>query len=477
MKNIIIILFTSLILTSCDNGNSEMSIVFSGDVILDRGLGDEIKLQGDSILINTLKRITKNNFLIVNYEGTFIKPGLTQNDFFKFKADGNSALILKQAGVSHRSKAIKHIFDFGKLGFENTPEILNKNQLISPGENCEPEILIKGRYKCAVISASLTTNYDSLCISTIEQLKNSIRIFENTYSSIPLVLYIHWRSEFQPKPDTWQRELAKDLIKSGVDAIIGHHPSIPQTIEFIAGKPVFYGIGNFKADAYLPVTNYSYIAELTVTDKIQNVKILPVRIENCIPKSIDPKEQISIIKNQLSCSEGICAIQLTDSWLIKPIQSVDFRENTSLWFFSDCKIITAVKRLQTGTHLLTIYTQDDTLNTVSLHGKLSELQISDINNDGITDILLGISKKVHFDPTLKKRINIYSFQNQNLQPLWLGTKFVYDMENFDIIKTENSNFLTTIEIDENGKRFKGTYEWDNFGFALIELNQIKNNEN
>jgi len=105
------------------------------------------------------------------------------------------------------------------------------------------------------------------------------------------------------------------------------------------------------------------------------------------------------------------------------------------------------------------------------------LLISDINNDGCSDILIGISKNVHFDPEIKKRINIYTYQNQNLQPLWLGTKFVYDIENFNIRKTENLNYLTTFETDENGQRFRGVYEWDNFGFALSELNQIKTNEN
>jgi hypothetical protein len=193
--------------------------------------------------------------------------------------------------------------------------------------------------------------------------------------------------------------------------------------------------------------------------------------------SINSKQQFSYIKNYLSSSKGVCAIQLSDKWIIKPIQDVNFQESSDLWIFSEENIIAVVKRLQTGPHLLTIYTHDDTLNTVSLHGELSELQIADINNDGTTDILLGISKRVHFDPTLKKRINIYSFQNKNLQALWLGTKFIHDIEKFDIRKTENGNFLTTIEIDDKENRFQGTYEWDNFGFALVEYNQIKNNEN
>ena len=203
-----------------------------------------------------------------------------------------------------------------------------------------------------------------------------------------------------------------------------------------------------------------------------NIEIKPYTIEFYFHDSINLKEQFSYIKNYLSFSERVCAIQLTDKWVIKPIQNVNFQEISNLWIFSEDSIITVVKRLQSGSYLLTLYNQNDTSNTISIHGQLSEIRISDINNDGTSDILLGINKKVHFDPTFKKRINIYSYQNHNLQPLWLGTKFIYDIEKFDVKKIENFNYLITLEIDNNGNRFQGIYKWDDFGFALKEINQI-----
>ena len=54
---------------------------------------------------------------------------------------------------------------------------------------------------------------------------------------------------------------------------------------------------------------------------------------------------------------------------------------------------------------------------------------------------------------------------------------MHNIESFNIRKAENFNYLTTLETDENGHRFQGVYIWDDFGFALSELNQIKTNEN
>ncbi len=218
----------------------------------------------------------------------------------------------------------------------------------------------------------------------------------------------------------------------------------------------------------------SILAIILISCKNDNtdIEIKPYSVEFYFHESINPKEQFSYIKNYLSFSEGVCAIPLIDRWIIKPIQNVNFQEISNLWVFSEDSIIVVVKRLQTGSHLLTLYNQSDTSNAISLHGQLSEIQISDINNDGTSDILLGISKKVHFDPTLKKRINIYSYQNHNLQPLWLGTKFIYDIEEFDVKRIENFNYLITLEIDNYGNRFQGIYEWDDFGFALKEINKI-----
>ncbi|PKV51357.1 capsule synthesis protein PGA_cap [Aquimarina sp. MAR_2010_214] len=454
-----------------------MSILFTGDVILDRGVQDQMRLHGDSLLTNALQKVKSKDFFIINYEGTFTSSDSSQDDIFNFKVDNEKATLLYKNGVTHVSIANNHSYDYSEDGFKDTLKTLKRCNLGILGDTCEPKILTKGKYSCAVLSASLTIHNEALCISSIEKLKNSVTSFVINNPSIPLIIYIHWGLELQPTPEKWQRELAKELVNLGVDGIVGHHPHVVQTIEFINDVPVFYSLGNYLADAYLPNTNCSYTLEFKITDKIQNINIKPIKIERYFPSFVDKEHQFSDIRKYISISNGVCAMQMKDGWMLKPLKEVDFKEETTLWVSSVDKKITAIKRLQSGNDLLTVYNPNDQPSTIRLHGDLSEMQFSDINNDGTIDILLGISKKVNFDPVKKKRINIYSYKNEILQPLWLGTKFIDDVKDFDIYSMEGINYLTTIEIDEKGKKHQRMYEWDDFGFALTTTNQIKANEN
>lgn len=55
----------------------------------------------------------------------------------------------------------------------------------------------------------------------------------------------YWHAPFQGNLAAYQRPLARQLIRAGADAVIGHHPHVLHGIEVIEGCPVFYSLGNF----------------------------------------------------------------------------------------------------------------------------------------------------------------------------------------------------------------------------------------
>ena len=64
-----------------------------------------------------------------------------------------------------------------------------------------------------------------------------------------VLVSIHWGIHFvRAEVADYQREVAKAAIHAGADAILGHHPHLLKGVDFIAGKPVFYSLGNFAIE-------------------------------------------------------------------------------------------------------------------------------------------------------------------------------------------------------------------------------------
>ena len=64
-----------------------------------------------------------------------------------------------------------------------------------------------------------------------------------------VLVSVHWGIHFvRAEVAHYQRELAQAAVSAGADAVIGHHPHLLKGMEFIAGKPVFYSLGNFAIE-------------------------------------------------------------------------------------------------------------------------------------------------------------------------------------------------------------------------------------
>lgn len=64
-----------------------------------------------------------------------------------------------------------------------------------------------------------------------------------------VLVSIHWGIHFvRAEVADYQREVAEAAICAGADAILGHHPHLLKGVDFIAGKPVFYSLGNFAIE-------------------------------------------------------------------------------------------------------------------------------------------------------------------------------------------------------------------------------------
>jgi hypothetical protein len=95
-----------------------------------------------------------------------------------------------------------------------------------------------------------------------------------------------------------------------------------------------------------------------------------------------------------------------------------------------------------------------------------DLQVGDINDDGKTDMCVGIIKPTPFDPVLKKRLFIFQIDRNYIRPLWLGSRLAHGYEDFKIVKdAENKNRIRTIEKKNKDLYCISEYKWGSFGMV------------
>jgi len=102
-----------------------------------------------------------------------------------------------------------------------------------------------------------------------------------------VIVAMHWGTEYSFKTDYKQDEIAAYLSDLGVDLIIGAHPHVVQTVEYINDNKTFviYSLGNFISDQN-DVDNFTGLAmEVTLHKK--------VNVDDSVETSvINPKAQL-----------------------------------------------------------------------------------------------------------------------------------------------------------------------------------------
>ena len=60
-----------------------------------------------------------------------------------------------------------------------------------------------------------------------------------------VIVIAHCGLEYVPFPPPYVVAAFRTLVEAGADCVIGHHPHVPQGIEWWCGRPIVYSLGNF----------------------------------------------------------------------------------------------------------------------------------------------------------------------------------------------------------------------------------------
>jgi poly-gamma-glutamate synthesis protein (capsule biosynthesis protein) len=241
---------------SIDNfSEKEIRLLFVGDIMMTRSVEGKINDLNKKFIfpfLNILDYLRGFDYVVANLEGPISDKGVKIGSIYSFRMKPNVAEALSNANINVVNLANNHIFDYGKIAFEDTLKNLDKNNIKYFGNSYEPLIIEKEGVKIGFLGFS-----DFLKHLKVKENKIGIAVVNDNLSDIIrkakekvdiLIVSFHWGEEYQKLANERQEKLAKIAIDSGADLVIGHHPHVIQDIEKYKEKFIFYSLGNFIFD-------------------------------------------------------------------------------------------------------------------------------------------------------------------------------------------------------------------------------------
>lgn len=295
-----------------------VSILFLGDVMLSRGVANQIEKNNDLYYpFQYIKDYLLNNdFVFANLESPIIEGRKINAGEMFFRTDEKLISILKEMNFSVVSLANNHMLDMGQKGLLNTFKILLENniQYVGAGENYakahESKILEKNGIKFAflayndddviLVTNEATDNRVGTAFMDLESLKNDIILAKQVSDFV--IVSMHSGNEYQIEPNQSQIDFAYTAIDHGADLVIGHHPHIIQKYERYKNGYIFYSLGNFIFDQMWSQETREGIMIRIIFEKdvIQSIEAMPYIIENFSqPRIINKETEMELYQNIL----------------------------------------------------------------------------------------------------------------------------------------------------------------------------------
>lgn len=206
---------------------------------------------------------------IANLESPLLDESI-KPEKMSFAGHNEFAGFLRSCGVNLVSIANNHILEKGDNGFNNTINVLKRNNIDIVGiyETHGSNIVKIKKNDISISFAAFNAikdfaNPQKHANYSVENVLSTIRrMGKSDYK----ILIFHWGNEYINIPSFDQIAEAKIFIDAGADVIIGHHPHVIQPVMEYNGGLVFFSLGNFLFDmTYRNNVRIGMIAKIRLT--------------------------------------------------------------------------------------------------------------------------------------------------------------------------------------------------------------------
>lgn len=261
--------------TQANTTPSATSMYFVGDLMLARDVERHYKRYGVEYPFSGFSFST-SSIVVANFEASVPKMHIqSANNTFRFSVDPVVLPALHAAGITHVSLANNHSFDYGKDGYLNSLKALSDHSIVAFGH---PALLATSSltvFEQGGLRIGVVGIHTLLSVPTKDELRN---FMEATASSSDVqIAYIHWGNEYESTPSSFQYDFSRILNEVGFEVVIGHHPHVVQSIEYVGNTLVFFSLGNYIFDQYFsPEVTEGLVLEAKVVSGGIDFSLIPI---------------------------------------------------------------------------------------------------------------------------------------------------------------------------------------------------------
>lgn len=307
-----------------------MKILIAADLVPTSQTSDDFAAGNVDKLFGKVKDLAKGcDRFIVNLECALTK---SENAIKKFgpnlKGPAGTAQTLKALGVTDVALANNHVFDFGIEGLTDTLAALDSAGLpyFGIGENDtdsrRPYFFMADGKRIAIINVcEHEYTYalpDRMGANPFDPFLTMQDIRAAKAESDFLIVLYHGGKEYSGYPSPRLRNLCREMVYCGADAVITQHSHCIGCYEKFEGAHILYGQGNFNF-SHLEYSKRrecwktALLVVLTVTDKI-DIDFIPIFDTDCGCEVADGERAEQILSEFAARNTELADGRWLDGW-------------------------------------------------------------------------------------------------------------------------------------------------------------------
>jgi poly-gamma-glutamate capsule biosynthesis protein CapA/YwtB (metallophosphatase superfamily) len=271
-----------------------ITLIAGGDVSFGRKFGQRLlRDAGFDPFRSIAPLLAAGDLRFVNLESVLSEQGgETEHPVrpLTFVGPPNAARTIARAGIELVSVANNHAWDYGKSAFlESLQHLAHAGVAYTGGSRSdggafEPQRIVVRGWSTAwfavtdIWNSGIEGEPEAEPHVAFARSGAVLGAIERARSKYDLVLVsYHGGCEYSEHIAREQRAFARAAMAAGADAVIGHHPHVPQGVEWFEERPVLYSLGNlvFNQHRDHAWTGRGFLARMTFVPR------KPVRLELC----------------------------------------------------------------------------------------------------------------------------------------------------------------------------------------------------